>query len=328
MLTALVTQAPGVLANPSFQPASERASAAWSLVSAQNSPTGRHENSAAIVGDELFMLGGRGHRPVDIFNLKTGEWRQGKAPPIEINHAQAVAFEGKIYLAGALTGPFPQEAVVPRIMIYDPASDDWSEGPELPQDRLRGGSGLVVNDGIFYMVGGNRLGHNSGYVSWLDSFDPETGEWEVLPDAPRPRDHFQAVVLDGKLYAAGGRTSAQDKGEPLALTVAPMDVFDFATRVWSTAKDPIPTPRAGVSAAAINGLIVVLGGESDRQKTAHNEVEAFDPKTNGWIALPPLPTGRHGTQAIVVGDELHMIAGSRDAGGGPELTDHWKLTGL
>lgn len=328
LFAALVVQAPTTLSNPLSSSADDQAAVAWSQVSSEGSPTGRHENSAATVGDELFLLGGRGERPVDILDLKTGKWRQGAKPPREINHAQAVTFEGKIYILGALTGPFPQEDVVPRIMIYDPASDAWSEGAELPEDRRRGGGGVVVSDGKFYMVGGNRLGHNSGFVPWLDSFDPKAGTWEVLPDAPRPRDHFHAVVQDGKIYAAGGRTSAQDKGEPLALTVAPMDVFDLATRSWSTVQDPIPTPRAGVSVAAVDGLIVVMGGESDKQKAAHNQVEAFDPKTNAWVTLPPLPVGRHGTQAIVAGNELHMIAGSRDAGGGPELTDHWKLGGF
>jgi hypothetical protein len=73
--------------------------------------------------------------------------------------------------------------------------------------------------------------------------------------------------------------------------------------------------------------VVVIGGESGRQVAAHSEVEAYDPKTGAWTALPALPVGRHGMQAVMVGDRVHVLAGSGNRGGGPELNDHWVLSG-
>jgi hypothetical protein len=57
-------------------------------------------------------------------------------------------------------------------------------------------------------------------------------------------------------------------------------------------------------------------------------VEAYDPKTGAWTSLPPLPVGRHGMQAVMVGDRVHVVAGSGNRGGGPELNDHWVISGL
>lgn len=298
---------------------------AWTQNNASGAPTARHESSAVRLGDAIYLIGGRGQRPLDIFDLKTNAWRTGAAPPFELNHAQAVSHDGRIYIVGALTGPFPEETIVPNIMIYEPTRDAWLTGPQIPADRRRGGAGVAAHNDTLYVIGGNRRGHMSGYVAWTDALDLKTGKWTQLPDAPHPRDHFHAAMLDGKIYAAGGRRSSHDTGDNLNLTIAPVDVFDVASGGWSTLAKPLPTPRAGVAVAASQGRLIVIGGESDVQTPAHAEVEAFDPATGAWTTLPPLPVGRHGTQAVVVGNAVHLIAGSRNRGGGPELADHWVL---
>ncbi|HEV8493790.1 MAG TPA: kelch repeat-containing protein, partial [Candidatus Angelobacter sp.] len=264
----------------------------------------------------------RGDRPVDIFDPASNRWTQGAKPPLELHHMQAIAYNNKLYVIGALTGGFPEEPTLSNVLIYDPASDSWAEGAAVPSQRQRGAGGVVLHDGLIYLVGGNTRGHMSGYVPWLDVLNPETGEWQSLPDAPHARDHFHAAVIDGQIYAAAGRTSAHDKGEVLALTIAPVDVYDIATKQWHTLAAPLPTQRAGTSAAVVNGMLVIFGGESATQVAAHSEVEAYNPATKTWVSLPPLPTGRHGTQATQLGDKLHIIAGSANRGGGPELNDH------
>lgn len=314
---------PNVSAQPSRQ------GAQWSLQkSTSGQPAARHESAAAVVDGKLYLIGGRGDRPLDILDLASGRWRTGAKAPVEINHIQAVVIDKRIYVVGALTGPFPQENVVPHILIYDPVADRWTRGPGLPAGRHRGAAGVVVHNGSIYLIGGNRLGHNSGYVPWLDRFDLKTGTWTALADAPRPRDHFHAVVLDGKIYAAGGRRSGAEKGQPPHQTIAELDIYDIAAGKWTTAKAPLPTQRAGVSVLAHRGRIVVMGGESGRQVAGHSEVEAYDPKTGTWTRLPALPVGRHGMQAVMVGDRVHVLAGSGNRGGGPELNDHWVLSGL
>ncbi len=289
-------------------------------------PSVRHENGFVAVGDRLYLVGGRGERPLDIFDPATGTWTQGSAPPFEIHHMQAVAYDNKLYVLGALTGGFPEEPSQTNILIYDPATDSWSTGPEIPVDRRRGASGVVVHDGLIYLVGGNTRGHMSGYVPWLDVFDPATERWTQLPDAPHARDHFHVAVIDGHIYAPAGRTSSHDTGEVMSLTVGPVDVYDIANQRWHTLEKPLPTQRAGTAAVAYNGLLLVLGGESVSQLESHREVEAYDPATGQWLTLPALPVGRHGTQATLFNGELHIVAGSENRGGGPELNDHWIMT--
>jgi N-acetylneuraminic acid mutarotase len=285
-------------------------------------PEARHENSATSIGSKLYVLGGRGERGVDILDLATGAWSKGAAPPIELHHFQAVTHEGVVMVIGALTGKFPAEPPVPVVYIYDPAADEWREGASIPEARRRGAAGVAFYEGRFFVAGGLTRGHNGGFVPWLDAFDPATGAWETLADAPRPRDHFAAAIIRGKLYLAGGRTTSHATGQALDLTISEVDVYDLAAGTWATLPPAsnIPTPRAGTAAVVLGDDIVVLGGESTAQKAAHAEVEALHIATGTWTPLASLAQGRHGTGAAIYMDRIHIAAGSGNRGGGPELT--------
>lgn len=297
----------------------------WQSMTAHQAPSARHENGFVAVGERLYLIGGRGQRPLDVFDPATGNWTQGAKPPFEIHHMQAIDYQGKLYVLGAMTGGFPEEPPLENILIYDPALDVWSNGPEIPAHRQRGGSGVVLHEGLIYLVGGNTRGHMSGFVPWLDVFDPVSGTWTELPDAPHARDHFHAAIIDGHIYAAGGRTSSHDTGEVMSLTVWPVDVYDIANKRWSTLAAPLPTQRADTATVAFDGKLLVIGGESVSQVESHREVEAYDPASQQWLTLAPLPVGRHGTQATLFNGELHIVAGSENRGGGPELSDYWVM---
>ncbi len=321
----LASSIPVATAEPSNRSESQHTDT-WHKVDAKGESAKRHESAAVLIADDLYVFGGRGERPLQALNLKTQRWRTLAPPPLEIHHAQAVAYQGRLIVISGLTGNFPEEPSLEQVHIYDPATNAWSTGPEIPKERRRGASGVVVIGDTAYILGGNTRGHNSGYVPWADSLNLATGTWTVLPDAPHARDHFHAAVVDGQIYAAGGRLSAADAGDALSRTIAQVDVFDPAKATWSTLDANIPTPRAGTAAVPFNGQLVVLGGESSRQVPAHAEVEAFDPRSRKWTTLPPMPLGRHGAQAVVSGNALWITAGSENRGGGPELNDVLRLS--
>src|SRR5262249_41848963 len=55
-------------------------------------------------------------------------------------------------------------------------------------------------------------------------------------------------------------------------------------------------PRGAAEPAVLNGRMHVLGGEAYLNDLVgtYRTHEAFDPKTNAWQRLPPMPTPRHG----------------------------------
>ncbi len=304
---------------------------AWNILTPNGTPVNRHECAFVEANGKFYLLGGRGNRPVNIYNPATNAWTQSSALPkdpqgqtLYLHHFQAVSLNGLIYVVGAFTGEYPNETPVPDVYIYNPATNAWTVGPKIPQARRRGSAATVVYNQKIYLVGGITNGHTSGFVKWLDEFDPATGTWQTLPDANFARDHFHAAVVGNKLYAAGGRRTSGATGQVFSLTVPEVDVFDFGTRQWlpyPNGMAPIPTQRAGTTVAVLGGEVVVIGGESANNAgdLAHNQAEALNPATGTWRSLDPLNTGRHGTQALVYKEKIYIAAGSGKRGGTPEL---------
>jgi N-acetylneuraminic acid mutarotase len=292
----------------------------WHTVVTENLPEARSENAFARVGNKFYLLGGRKKQYVEAYDLETRRWERKAALPLEMHHFQAVTFRDEIYVLGALTGPYPHETPIPQIYIYNPRQDQWRPGAEVPQGRRRGAAGLTVYRNKLYLVAGIIDGHYDGHVTWFDEYDPATGKWRVLPDAPRARDHVSVAVANGQLVVAGGRRSTARIGKVLELTVPEVDIFDFKTNTWRTlpAQQNIPTQRAGHTAVTLGNKVLIIGGESP-QKLAHSQTEALDLRTLTWQTLAPLATGRHGTQAAVYRNRVFIAAGSANQGGGPEL---------
>lgn len=291
----------------------------WHKIESTGTIHPRHENAFVEVKGNFYLLGGRRIQAVNIFNPNTSTWTEASKPPMEIHHFQAVTFKNEIYLAGAMTGKFPREKAIDKVYIYNPKNDTWRAGFDLPSDRLRGSSGTVIYKDKLYLVCGIIDGHYDGHVDWFDSYDFKTGTWEKLPNAPRVRDHFHAVVINDKLYAAGGRVTSKKEKKVFSQTIPEIDVFDFNTNTWSTLKTKLPTLRAGTSTIAYGKYLIVIGGESGSLKTAHNQVEVLDTESFQWIEFPALARGRHGTQTILYKDAMYIASGSGNRGGNPEL---------
>lgn len=293
----------------------------WENIQTETAPIARHENSFVAIGKNFYLLGGRGIKPISIYHIDTNKWTTGAAPEVEIHHFQGVAYNNKVYVIGAMTGKYPYETPLATMLIYDPATNIWETGPEIPKERRRGSCGIVVDGDSVYMVSGIVDGHNSTHVPWVDRYDFKTGKWTVLADAPRARDHFQAAIGNGKIYAVGGRNSSFATKQTFELTIKEVDIYDIKNNTWTTLKESgkIPTQRAGTTTVFYQNKLIVIGGESSSQESAHNQIETLNLKTMEWSTLPSLNSGRHGTQAIVHNDAIYIVAGCGNRGGRPEL---------
>ncbi|MFL0353857.1 kelch repeat-containing protein [Xanthomarina sp. GH4-25] len=289
----------------------------WTNKNENENYTARHECSFIQVGDKFLLLGGRESQVVDIYDYANNTWTQGASSPILLHHFQAVEYGGLVWAIGALIdNNDPSEAPAEYVYMYNSASDQWIQGVEIPSTRRRGAGGLVMYNNKFYFVGGNEGGHNGNYQSWFDEYDPLTGTWTQLTDAPHQRDHFQAALYNDELYLIGGRQSGGPGGSRLP-TVPEIDIFNFTTQTWSTldASKNLPTPRSAAAVTIYNDEIYVIAGEI---VNAFDIVEAYSPITNSWTTKNPINNLRDGTQAITSGNGIFITAG---AGGSGPLKD-------
>lgn len=295
----------------------------WDTLQYSNPCTARSESSLAVIKNKIYLLGSRGIRSVDAYDIRSHTWSAMQSPPMELHHFQATVYKNEIWVLGAFTKNYPHELPVDHVYIFNPAKNQWRQGPAIPADRLRGSAGVINYKNKIYIVGGEIDGHWDGNVAWLDVYDPASGTWKKLADAPHARDHVQVDVNAGKLYMIAGRRTSTSTNNVLGLKEATVDVYDFNTNTWTTLppSSNIPTLRADASVVAYKDMMICMGGESDTQLPGHSEVEALNVKTLQWTTLPKLRQGRHGTGAVRVKNKIYFIAGASNRGGGPETSN-------
>jgi N-acetylneuraminic acid mutarotase len=108
-------------------------------------------------------------------------------------------------------------------------------------------------------------------------------------------------------------------------SVSVVPAFGLNADSWIT-KTPMPTPRSGLRAAAVNGKIYAIGGFN---MTTLGTNEEYDPATDNWTSKAPLPTLRLAFGIAVYQNKIYVIGGNIDsnATGVNEvydpLTDSW-----
>jgi len=253
----------------------------------------RQEVASVLVGRKIYV-GAGGSTRQQVYDLETDRWRDVAPLPERLDHIQAVAIGPKIYYVGGLLG-WPKPATG-AVYVYDTRTDRFTRAASMP--AARGAGGVAVHDGKIYYAGGLADGIA---VTRFEVYDPGTNRWSRLPDLPEAKDHFQAAVLGGRFYAIGGRDG--DLGKERTSNLA----YDFATRRWVTGLSELPTARGGFATTVLDGQILVMGGEG--LDGIFHQVEAYDPARDTWRELEPMPSGRHGIEAVVCGGAVYVVDG-------------------
>jgi non-specific serine/threonine protein kinase len=166
----------------------------------------------------------------------------------------------------------------------------------MPAPRTAGAA-VTLNDAI-YLVGGTTFKAGAVLPTW--KYEPESDTWQDVAALQERREHLTAVVLNGKIYALGGRW-IQDLNS--------VEIYDPASDRW-TFGPPMEVARAGFGATVLDGKIYVAGGEWINTLKTLKSVEVFDPATSTWSALPDLPMKLHGVPLVGVDGMLYVMGGS------------------
>lgn len=184
-------------------------------------PETRGGGGLALVDRKLHYMGGvKADRDTDaedhwVLNLDkwvNGSWVRGStrwesaAPlPAPRNQFSTVTLDGKIYAIGGQFHHDSQQLDQARVDIYDPKTDSWSRGPQLPKGHSHSEGGTFVSGGRIYMVGGHTTPDDGRKQIDADILALTPGaEWEVVAKLPMPLSSPSAAIIDGKLYVAGG----------------------------------------------------------------------------------------------------------------------------
>ena len=174
----------------------------------------------------------------------------------------------------------------------------WFSRAGLPTPRQE--MPMVQIGNTIYVPGGLRL--DRSVTDLAESYDLATGAWSTSWTLPLPRHHFTATEVAGKIYVIAGYALAP---QPWMATTL-IHELDPGSGTW-TPKTAVPTARGEHVAAAMNGKIYVIGGNTISSN------EAYDPATNSWAFLASMPTPRNHAAAAVLDSLIYVVGGRNEA---------------
>ncbi|MCW4023718.1 MAG: hypothetical protein NWF01_01620 [Candidatus Bathyarchaeota archaeon] len=137
--------------------------------------------------------------------------------------------------------------------------DTWETKTPIPQTGDM--KAVAVEDKIYVFQ------DSSTYM-----YDPATDAWTQKTAMPTPRGKFfAATAINTTIYTIGEGVN---------------EAYNTLTDTWETKQVP-PYYARVMGASVVDGKIYVIGGAGQ----GNNQNQVYDPATNSWTPLAPMPTG-------------------------------------
>lgn len=177
----------------------------------------------------------------------------------------------------------------------------------------RGSAAVGVFDGKIILAGGLKQiqlvdPYVQETVATVSIYDTVKNTWNSAPAMPDTRDHAGAAVVGRNFYVIGGRERGQLKGKDTVLVLS----LDNVDAGWNVIAATLPTPRAGLAAAAVGNRIYTFGGEGNLKLPptyVFNSTEVYHVESGEWEVLAYMKVPRHGTSAVAVGGKVYIPGG-------------------
>jgi len=121
--------------------------------------------------------------------------------------------------------------------------------------------------------------------------------WEILAPLPETGSEMRAAAANGKIYVMSGSRNFE---------------YDPKLNEWTT-KTPMPSPRKWFDIAVYQNKIYTIGGilgfDEENEIIISNAIEVYDPSTDTWKILSPMPINTSAVDACVVNGKIYLIGG-------------------
>ncbi len=186
----------------------------WEALPALPEPRSSHD--AAVVGDTLYVAGGwnmqgggqgaKWHDTVLALNLAADklEWKTVATPPFKRRALALAAVNNKLICIGGMNEKGGQTTAS---AIYDPAKNEWSEGPALQGSPMDGfGSSAFASQGDLYVT------TMSGSIQRLSK---DGKKFDFVGQLANPRFFHRVLPWGSKLVVVGGASMESGKAQAL-----------------------------------------------------------------------------------------------------------------
>ena len=222
-------------------------------------PERRDHVSAAVVGDRMYVIGGRtfgqGPQPQnDAYDFVTGTWVTGLAalPTLRAGAATAVFGNEVVVIGGEGSGTTFNQAEA-----YDTTTNSWRELTPMPTPR-HGIQAAMYNGSAYVADGGTRMGGGGAtdvqQVLSLSGVVPPSGR----PDC-RVRLLSESKLLGNGVYNRSGASQTRATTSPAATTTT----FVFSLQNDATISDALQVSAPGSTAGFTVHYLSGTSGSTD-----------------------------------------------------------------
>jgi N-acetylneuraminic acid mutarotase len=240
-------------------------------------PTTRSTATSSVVNGKIYVIGGvtdfKGVplSTVEQYDPATDTWTTKANMPTARGMASSSVVDGKIYVFGGAL--IYQGTSLSTVEQYDPATDTWTSKADMPTPTVWPSASAV--NGRIYVIGGSAGGPGASQwyqgTSTVEEYDPATDTWTPKADMPTARTALSTSVVNGRIYAIGGRFGNNSSA------FSTVEEYDPATDTW-TPKADMPTQRLRMTTSVVNGKIYAIGGSgTSGGPDAIATVEEYDP---------------------------------------------------
>ena len=180
-------------------------------------------------------------------------------------------------------------------------------------------AGVIGN--VIYVSGGGFIGASQwGSFQSSVAYDPGTDSWSVRTAMPTRRTAPGSAVAQylgqDRLYVVGG---ADLTGFPTDHFTHPdIEEYDPIANSWQTVGAGMPDSAWtwGTCVVTHGNLIYIMGGTRDSFGSATTRLAAYDPDTDSYTSLTPMPSGASDGACAVVDNSIYYFGGYLSGGWG------------
>jgi N-acetylneuraminic acid mutarotase len=191
------------------------------------------------------------------------------------------------------------------VVSYNVATNTWSGDPaaDEPQVHVFNTNGVGQIGGKLYFSGGyEKLSSFLLITAAAWAYDPARNTLTRTADMPKATADGISAVIDGKLFVLPGTCSGDHYPGPQGCehpAFRRLFRYNPAANHWVTKRSAPHFHRNGTG-GAINGKFYVAGGIDDNHAPVR-ALDVYDPLTDTWKTLAPLPIGGRNYGAVIQG---------------------------
>jgi len=212
----------------------------WTLVDSM--PTARHSLSSAVIDGWIYAVCGHVVNSRSENQRYNGTSWETKASVYARSGPGVAAYDGKLYVFGGNH----YSTILSRFDIYDPTTDSWSYGGEMPS-ATEPWRATTLGNKIYVNIGG-------GGNKKIWCYDPVANTWDTsIPEMNVSRSGYELQAVNGRIYAIGGSGSSG--------AIASVESWAPGETVWRM-EPSLNVARGQFASAVIGNDIYIFGGNN------------------------------------------------------------------